>query len=316
MAMHVPAAAQTPVRAEDDPLARVLALVNDKGGVGKTTLAANLAGQLAAAGYRVLLIDLNRQANLADDLGYRGRAGVDDQGVGLVASLMLGQALNAVEVRPNLWVVPGGTALTDLTPMVLSRFQSAGRAAFLGLATALAPVAGQYDMVLIDSPPENTTLVDLALGAARWVIMPTRSDSGGLIGMKLVAERFSLAREINPRLGLLGVVLFATLSNASAIHAEVRRDVAEAFGGESPMLEGTIRYSETLARQARKRGRLAHELEVDAAAQPAWWQALRNGGKPGRRIPANVANLSGDFAAIAGEVLDALAAAEKAEPAA
>src|ERR1700750_3267963 len=56
----------------DFALGRVIAIVNDKGGVGKTSIAANLAGQFAAAGYRCLLIDLNRQANLTDDLGYRG----------------------------------------------------------------------------------------------------------------------------------------------------------------------------------------------------------------------------------------------------
>lgn len=309
MATHMPAPA--PEEWDDaTALARVVAMVNDKGGVGKTTLVANLAGQLAAAAYRVLVIDLNRQANLADDLGYRGRAGVDDQGAGLVASIMLGQPLNAVEVRPGLWVVPGGTTLTDLTPMVLARFQANGRTAFRALAQALRPVAGEFDVVLIDSPPENTTLVDLALGAARWVIMPTRSDTGGLVGMKLVAERFRLAREINPQLGLLGVVLFGTLSGARAIHAEVRRDVEEAFGGASPMLTGTVRYSERVARDGRKTGRLAHELEIEAAAQPAWWQALRNGDKPGRRIPATVASVAADFAGIAGEVLDALATHE------
>ena len=292
-------------------LQRVIALVNDKGGVGKTTLAANLAGQLAAADYTVLTIDLNRQGNLADDLGYRGKAGVDDQGAGLLTALMLGQPLAPVAgVRDNLWVVPGGIKLTDLTPLMLSRFQTGGRDAFLALARALIPVADQFDAIIIDSPPENVTLVDLALASARWVIMPTRSDTGGLVGMQLVSERFALAREINPQLALLGVILFATLSSAKSIHAEVRADVAAAFGGADPMLQGTIRYSERYARDGRKLGRLAHELEVDAANQPAWWQALRNGDKPGRRLSSVVASVSADFRQVAGEVLDALAAQE------
>jgi chromosome partitioning protein len=292
---------------------RVVALVNDKGGVGKTTLAANLAGQVAAAGYRVLLIDLNRQGNLADDLGFRDRTGVDDQGAALLGSLIMGTALTPVTgVRPNLAVVPGGIRLTDLTPLMVSRIQTSGRQAFLALADALVPLTGQYDLVVVDSPPENVMLVDLVLGAARWVLMPTRSDSGGLVGMRLVAERFSLAREINPALGLLGVVLFGTLSSASAIHNEVRADVAAAFGGVDPMLRSTIRYSERYAREGRKLGRLAHELEVDAANQPAWWEALRNGGKPGRRLPATVASVSADFRQVAAEVLDALSTQEQA----
>lgn len=296
---------------------RVVALVNDKGGVGKTTLAANLAGQVAAAGYRVLLIDLNRQGNLADDLGYRDQDGVDDQGAGLLGSLLMGTPLApVVDVRPNLAVVPGGVRLTDLTPLMVSRVQTSGRAAFLALADALVPLTGQYDLVVVDSPPENVMLVDLALGAARWVLMPTRSDSGGLVGMRLVAERFSLAQEINPAVGLLGVVLFGTLSSARAIHAEVRADVAAAFGGGfDPMLKATIRYSERYAREGRKLGRLAHELEVDAANQPAWWEALRNGDRPGRRLPATVASVSADFRQVAAEVLDAVATQQQEQPA-
>lgn len=292
---------------------RVVALVNDKGGVGKTTLAANIAGQAAAAGYRVLLIDLNRQGNLADDLGYRDREGVDDQGAGLLGSLLMGTPLApVVGVRPNLAVVPGGIRLTDLTPLMVSRIQTAGRAAFLALSDALVPIANRYDLVVVDSPPENVMLVDLVLGAARWVLMPTRSDRGGLVGMRLVAERFSIAREINPSLGLLGVVLFGTLAGARAIHSEVRADVVEAFGGNvDPMLQATIRHSERYAVEGRKLGRLAHELEIDAANQPAWWEALRNGDKPGRRLPKTVASVSSDFRQVTAEVLDAIATQEQ-----
>lgn len=300
--------------ARQTTLRRVVALVNDKGGVGKTTLAANLAGQVAAAGYRVLLIDLNRQGNLADDLGFRGRAGVDDQGAGLLGALLLGQPLSPVTgVRPNLDVVPGGLRLSELTLVMVSRLQQHGQSAFLALGEALEPIAGRYDLIVIDSPPENVLLVDLALGAARWVLMPTRTDSGGLVGMRLVAERFARAREINPALGLLGVVLFGSLSSATAIREEVRADVDAAFGGRSAMLRASIRYSERYAREGRKRGRLAHELEIDAASQPAWWEALRNGGKPGRRLPDTVASVSADFAAVAAEVLDELARQEEGQ---
>lgn len=294
-------------------LQRVIAVVNDKGGVGKTTISANTAGQLAAAGYRVLLIDLNRQANLADDLGYRRQAGIDDQGAGLLQALLAGTPLQPVAgVRDNLWVVPGGTALGDLTPVIASRFQTNGRSAFLALARSLAPIAPQFDVIGVDTPPENVTLVDLALAAARWIVMPTKSDAGGLVGMQLVSERFALAREINPTIGLLGVVLFATGTNSKAIHRTVRENVERAFGiGASPMFSTFIRHSEATASQTRARGLLAHELEVAAANQPAWWQALRDRSTAGPRISSTVALVSGDFQLLAGEILDALANAEK-----
>lgn len=297
-------------------LQRVIALINDKGGVGKTSLTSNLGGQLAAAGYNVLIVDLNRQANLSDDFGYRDQDGVDDKGVGLLVSLTAGIALTPVPgVRPNLHVVPGGKKLEELTGAILSKFQANGRKAFLALADALVPVAGDYDVILIDSPPENTILVDLALAAARWVIMPTKSDTGGLVGMRLVAERFALAREVNPSVGLLGVVLFATGTGATAIHKEVRTDVTEAFGGTSPVFAATIRHSERVGRDSRKYGKLAHELEVAAANQPAWWEALRAGEKSPLRISSTAASVSTDYRELATEVLEVLNTAEQSDQA-
>lgn len=293
-------------------LSRVVTLTNDKGGVGKTSLTANLAGQIAAAGYRVLAIDLNRQANLADDLGYRGQADVDDDGAGLRDALMNRTPVNPIGgARDNLDVVPGGTKLSMLTAFVLTELQTRGRGVYAALAEALAPVAGDYDLVLIDTPPENITLGDLALGAAKWALMPTKSDGGGLVGMKLTAERFTAAREINPSIGLLGVVLFATGTTAKAIHAEVRSEVSAAFGGLSPMFQAVIRHSERVARDCRRLGKLAHELEVEAAAQPAWWQALRSGDRR-PRLSGTTASVSADYRRVATELLDHLQTVEQA----
>ncbi|MBG0826147.1 ParA family protein [Planomonospora sp. ID91781] len=297
------------------PLDRVIAVANDKGGVGKTSITANLAALYAAAGYRVLALDLNRQANLSDDLGYRG-SGIDDQGRGLIMSLMTDAPLAPVAVpgRPGMDVVPGGTALGDLTAVMVGRVSSQGRQAFGALARALVPVAGAYDLTIIDTPPENTMLVDLALGAARWLLMPTKTDGGGVVGMQLLAERFLIAREINPALSLLGVVLFGTSRTATAVHRGVRAQVEQAFGsGSSPMLTAMIGHSERIAAESRASGRVAHELESDAANQPAWWQSLRAGERGARRIPPTAGNVAEDYRKLAAEVLDLLAAAEGAQ---
>ncbi|MDT7681811.1 MAG: chromosome partitioning protein [Pseudonocardiales bacterium] len=293
-------------------LGRVVAIVNDKGGVGKTSIAANLAGQFAGAGYRCLLIDLNRQANLADDLGYRG-SDADDQGAGLLGSVLAGAPLApSLNVRPQLDVVCGGARLEDLTPIMVSRLQHRGRMAFRVLGDVLAPIASDYELVFIDCPPESTILSDLALAAARWVLMPTKSDVGGLVGMTLVAQRFTLAQEINPRLGLLGVVLFATGSRSRAIHGEALGAIDGAFGGDSPRFETTIRHAERTAQDARRLGKLAHELEIEVAAQPAWWEALRLDIRT-PRVSATAASVAGDYRALGVEVLTALQAAEEAE---
>lgn len=290
---------------------RVIAMVNDKGGVGKTSVVANLSGQLAAAGYRCLLVDLNRQANLADDLGFRD-TGCDDRGAGLLLSIVTGAAVTPVpDLRPGLDVVPGGARLSDLVPLMVSRVQDRGREAFRALADVLAPVAGNYDIVFVDCPPESTILTDLALTAARWVVMPTKSDAGGLVGMRLVGERFALARELNPGLRLLGAVLFATGSRSRVVHAEVRDAVREAFGGHSPMFSTSIRHAERSAQDARRLGRLAHELEVDVAAQPAWWTSLREGTAPRPRLSAASASVAGDYRDLGVELLTLLRSAEE-----
>ncbi|WP_433503898.1 ParA family protein [Pseudonocardia halophobica] len=299
-------------RERESALARVIAIVNDKGGVGKTSIAANLGGQFAGAGYRCLLVDLNRQANLADDLGYRGSE-IDDEGAGLLGSIIARTPLRPVQdIRPQLDVVCGGARLEDLTPVMVSRLQNHGRDAFRVLGDVLAPVARDYEVVFVDCPPESTILTDLALASARWVLMPTKSDLGGLLGMTLVAERFTLAREINARLGLLGVVLFATGSRARAVQGEALAAIDEAFGGSSPRFETSIRHAERTAQDARRLGKLAHELEVEAAAQPAWWEELRSGTRT-KRISATAASVAGDYRALGVEVLSALQAAEEAE---
>jgi cellulose biosynthesis protein BcsQ len=308
-------ATRTQEEERDFALGRVIAIVNDKGGVGKTSIAANLAGQFAGAGYRCLLVDLNRQANLADDLGYRG-TDVDDQGAGLLGSVLAGtQLVPSLNVRPLLDVVCGGARLEDLTPIMVSRLQHRGRMAFRVLGDVLAPIATEYELVFIDCPPESTILSDLALSAARWVLMPTKSDVGGLVGMTLVAERFALAQEVNPRLGLLGVVLFATGSRSRAIQSEALRAIDNAFGGESPRFATTIRHAERTAQDARRLGKLAHELEIELAAQPAWWKALRQEIKT-PRVSATAASVAGDYRALGVEVLTALQKAEETDQAA
>lgn len=294
-----------------DALKRVIAVINEKGGVGKTSISANLAGQVASAGYSVLVVDINRQGNLGLDLGYSKDTAVNDQGKALLSAIMMGSPLEpSVGVRENLSVVSGGKQLEGLTPLMITRMGQGDEEAFLSLAKVLAPVSARYDLTIIDCPPENPILDDLALGAARWVLIPTKSDDGGLAGMELVAERFLKARKINPTIGLLGVVLFATGTSATQIHKEVRESVANTFGGSSPLFESTIRHSERIARDSRK-GRLVHELEEAAKEQPEWWKMLREGKKV-PRIARTVNGVSEDYQRLAVEVLTTLTQAEQA----
>ena len=132
--------------------------------------------------------------------------------------------------------------------------------------------------------------------------------------MRLVGERFALAREQNPDLGLLGAVLFATGSRSRVVHAELREAMERAFGGQSPLFTTSIRHAERTAQDARRLGRLAHELEQEVAAQPAWRAALLEGTSKtssGRRLSPTAASVAGDYRDLGVELLTLLRAAEE-----
>jgi len=122
-------------------LSRVVAVMNGKGGVGKTSLTANLAGLYAAAGYRVLVLDCDPQGNLGVDLGYLGDGRADD-GAELVRAITTGSAPRPItDIRVNLDVLPGGDALNDLAAELAGRRDLGAGAGAPALAASLAQVA-------------------------------------------------------------------------------------------------------------------------------------------------------------------------------
>src|SRR5699024_268155 len=129
------------------------------------------------SGQRVLIVDLDPQASLAEDLGYTD-AEDNDQGASLAQAMMLGGTPEVRRnVRPGLDVIVGGKYVRGVPNYLRSKPNDEAK---LVLANALAPIAGEYDMVLIDCPPGDELLQHNALAAARWVIVPTKSDSSSL----------------------------------------------------------------------------------------------------------------------------------------
>lgn len=165
-------------------LGRVLTIANGKGGVGKSTTACNIAGLAAVAEWRVLLIDLDPQGNCGHILGYRWE-GESDEGEHLVEALMRGSALSPPlrDVRSNLDVVPGGAALDTLEDVLAGKLKR-GQEVHELLANALAPIAGEYDLIVIDTPPTRPLLLRLALGATRWIVVPTRPGRTSIEGLR------------------------------------------------------------------------------------------------------------------------------------
>jgi cellulose biosynthesis protein BcsQ len=294
---------------------RVVAVMNGKGGVLKTTTAANIAGLAADAGHRVLLVDLDPQANLSEDLGLTQAGTAQDGGAALFDAIARGRELvpSHPEIRTRLDLVAADPVNTPALAAWLSTHLGRDPHAVLALARALAPIAPRYDLVVIDLPPVLDELRRIALAAARYLIIPTQSDISSLKGMRLVAQQFAQAREFNPELQLLGVLLVLVPESAKAIREDVRESIHADFGGQAPVFDTVIRHALAPARDARKRGLLAHELETYVPTQAETFSRLRQraaGATVERAVSSTAIKLAADWAALTEEVLTRIAKRE------
>ena len=290
-------------------LRRTIAVINGKGGVGKTSITANLAGLFAEAEYRVLAIDLDPQGNLGNDLGYLG-AGLSDDGASLQAAATTGVAPTPItDVRARLDVVAGGEHLHDLAAVLQAR-RLGGRGGVESLTASIAALAGSYDITIIDCPPGSDVLQAGALEAAHWVLVPTKTDDASRAGLREVARRFTSARVANPDLTLLGVVLFGVTTAARRVLRQAREALADDLGAGSGVLSATIRHVEAAAVDARGRGQLVHELERDVLAGPSWWERRRDPSIGSEPLAGSAGSLAADYERLAAEILNRLAESE------
>jgi cellulose biosynthesis protein BcsQ len=247
---------------------KAIAVGNGKGGVGKSSTVANAAGLAAASGWRVLVVDLDPQGNVGRDLGYLSRK-QSDQGKALFTAaqswfageLQPPRPLQAV--RPHLDVLPAGRYTEDLIDILASRARSNPRALKV-LHAVLAPLATYYGLILFDCPPARGIMQDAALATARHLVIPTTFDEGSLDGLTLMAEAMQDARERNPELELLGVVLFNFAASASQLISEVQGTITTGLGDIAPVWMPPIRTAPRAAHDTRARGLLAHEYEAAA----------------------------------------------------
>ena len=247
-------------------LSRVFAVINAKGGVLKTSLVANVGALLAAAGWRILAVDLDVSGNLKLDFGLTDDPS-DDMGRGLVESIWYGEkGLPIVKgVRPNLDFIFGGRGLEQLGSLSRSSMVDELPSGSVAgeLARALSEVADDYDLIILDCPPGNSEIQDMALAVSRWVLIPTKTDQASLDGLLTVGPRVKKARRTNPHLRYAGVVVTAHNPAATRVLREVQLMLAQ-LGDTVPMRQTTIRHSQTAAFDCRARGQLAHELARDA----------------------------------------------------
>jgi chromosome partitioning protein len=199
---------------------RVYAFANQKGGVGKTTTAINLAACLAEAGERSLVVDLDPQANATSGLGLRanGTSSYD-----LLDGAPLAELVEPTQF-PNLFLVPSKPELAGAA-VELSRRDDGERY----LAQALEHAEG-FDFVLLDCPPSLGPLTVNALAAADRVIVPVQAEYYALEGLAQLVQSINLIKtRLNPRLEIAGVLL-TMADGRTRLSAEVEAEVRRHFG--------------------------------------------------------------------------------------
>ncbi len=269
---------------DDRPaLARVLAVVNQKGGVGKTTTAVNLAASLAAAERPTLLIDLDPQGNASSGLGITApSAQIYDV---LSGTMTAAQALQPTALS-HLHLLAAGP---DLAGAEIELVSVDGREGLL--RDALAPLLPHYDFVLIDCPPSLGLLTLNALVAANAVLIPLQCEYYALEGLaRLLGTIERVRANFNPSLEREGIVL-TMVDRRANLSQQVENDARTHFGSGTPgaVFAATIPRNVRLS-EAPSHGKPILLYDISSRGAAAYLQLaeelLRRHVRPERKPPA------------------------------
>ena len=270
-------------------ISNMVAIANGKGGVYKTSVVANLAGIAALSGWKVLAIDMDPQGHVALDLGAESES---DFGAGLRQALETGHAPEPIrDVRPGLDLIPAGEELASAVGSLQNRLAAGQITEAVGaLETAIKPLASQYNLILIDSPPGEKVLQQTILTASHYILIPTKPDLGSIRGLDRLCRNYLDAQKFNPALELMGVVLTGVGRGSSRIERTARNELATLLDDLVPTYATTIHHLEQGA-LARNNGLLLHEYETKAETARAGEYSQSAGG------------LAGDYQRLADEFL-------------
>jgi chromosome partitioning protein len=234
----VAAPTRSPVR--QWPTAAVIAIANQKGGVGKTTTAVSVAAAIAESGPKVLLVDLDPQGNASSGVGLRPREDQPTIYDVLIEELDLIDAIRPANVR-NLFLVPANIDLAGAELELVSAFSREQR-----LRRALESVRDDYDLIVIDCPPSLGLLTVNALTAADGLLVPIQCEYYALEGLGALRRNADLIRaNLNPRLEITGFVL-TMLDGRTRLSHQVVEEVRAHFGDKvfSTRIPRTVRLAE------------------------------------------------------------------------
>jgi chromosome partitioning protein len=245
-------------------MASVIAVVNQKGGVGKTTSTVNLSAALARAGFKTLLIDLDPQAHSVEHLGVKSISG--ETVLEVMLSTKSAESATVPTYLPNLWMLPANLKLGQF-----NQYSPVGRQ--FALKEALNPTfRSKYDFILIDCQPSLSLLTLNALTASDKVLLPVQAEFLALDGLtQLIVTLKEIQSKLHPKLQVLGVLL-TMFDKRNKLSGEVQAELAKNFGRD--LFKTIIPRSVRLA-EAPSFGKSIFEYAPDSLAAFSYLEAAK-----------------------------------------